>query len=128
MPWGDATDHFFDEREEALVSAALAALAKAGPEQESLLRAELERLARTAALIRERPSITRSWPATRRAGGGEALIDLLCKVPDYDLDLHIPTKAVLGQAYLVAKINFFKALGYSLELVPDADELRERLA
>ena len=34
---------------------------------------------------------------------------------DYDIDLHMPTKAVLGQAYLIAKINFMKALGYTLE-------------
>lgn len=119
---------FFDAHEEALVHAALAVLADAGSEQQTLVRAELDRLGRTAALIRESPSITGNLPARRRAGGGEALIDLLCKVPDYDLDLHIPTKAVLGQAYLVAKINFWKALGYALELIPDTDDLHERLA
>lgn len=118
---------FFDAHEEGLVHASLAALAEVGSEQRALVLAELDRLGRTAALIRESPSIARAWPARRRAGGGEALIDLLCKVPDYDLDLHIPTKAVLGQAYLVAKINFWKALGYAVELLPGADDLRERL-
>ena len=73
--------------------------------------------------MRDTPSIAASW---RVKGGrwfsGESLIELLCRVPDYDLDLHIPTKAVLGQSYLIAKINFFKALRYALEpLNPPAD-------
>src|SRR5262245_13827589 len=123
----DAPDcSFLDAREAAVVSAALEAVRARSPEQESMLRADLERLARAAELIRESQSLSRSWHA-RRGGPGEALVDALCKVPDYDLDLHIPTKAVLGQAYLVAKINLFKAFGYALELAPGADELRERI-
>src|SRR5262245_27806945 len=118
---------FLDTREQDVVSAALAAVWARNPEQEAMLRADLDRLARAAALIRESPSILRSWHARRGARGpGEALVDALCKVPDYDLDLHIPTKAVLGQAYLVAKINLFKAFGYALELSGE-DELRERI-
>jgi hypothetical protein len=123
----EARYFFFDAHEEGLVRAGLAVLHEAGSEQEALVRDELERLARAAVLIRESPSILRTRPGKRRAGGGEALIDLLCKVPDYDLDLHIPTKAVLGQAYLVTKINFWKALGYALELIPDTEDLKERL-
>jgi hypothetical protein len=117
---------FLDAREQAVVSAALDAVRARNPEQEAMLRADLERLARAAELIRESPSLSRSWHARRGGRGpGEALVEALCKVPDYDLDLHIPTKAVLGQAYLVAKINLFKAFGYSLELASGVDELRE---
>jgi hypothetical protein len=41
------------------------------------------------------------------------------------VDLHVPTKAVLGQAYLVTKINFFKGLGYALEEIVGPAELIE---
>jgi hypothetical protein len=130
MPAPGAPDwFFFDARERDIVAAALDVVAAGSPEQGEQLLADLDRLAHAAEVVRKSPSIQRSWSAARRArGAGEALVEALCKVPDYDLDLHIPTKAVLGQAYLVAKINFFKALGYSLELAPGADDLRERLA
>jgi hypothetical protein len=52
---------------------------------------------------------------------------MLCRVRDYDIDLHIPTKAVIGQAYVIAKINFMKALVYSLVAVRAPDALRERV-
>jgi hypothetical protein len=107
---------FFDPAEAANVEAALQHIAEASPEEEPILRAVLGRLERTASLVRDTPSMAASW---RIRGGrdfsGESLIQLLCRVPDYDLDLHIPTKAVLGQSYLIAKINFFKALLYALE-------------
>jgi hypothetical protein len=107
---------FFDRAEESIVRRVLDTVAAATPEQASMLRANLARLRGVAEIIRDSPSITMSWHARgQRDVSGETLIDVLCRVPDYDLDLHIPTKAVLGQAYLIAKINFFKALGYALE-------------
>jgi len=89
------------------------------PDEAALLTANLERLAHTALVIAQSPPISASLPArgSRGAFSSESLVDLLCRVPDYDFDLHIPTKAVLGQAFLIAKINFFKALGYALDAV-----------
>ncbi len=52
----------------------------------------------------------------------------MCRLPDYDLDLHVPTKVVLGQAYLVMKINFFKGLGYALEGTGAPGDLHDRIA
>jgi hypothetical protein len=122
-PW-----FFFDHAEQEIVSAALAIVGANNSEQEGLLRASLARLERLAALIRDTPSIVTSW---RVAGGrsfsGESLIELLCRVPDYDLDLHVPTKATLGQGYLVAKINFLKALGYAVEPYSPPKDLTLRL-
>jgi hypothetical protein len=115
---------FFDTAEAHNVEAALRHIAEASPEEESILRAVLGRLERTATLVRDTPSMAASW---RIRGGrdfsGESLIQLLCRVPDYDLDLHIPTKAVLGQGYLIAKINFFKALLYALEPLSPSTEI-----
>jgi len=110
-PW-----FFFDRAEQDLVRRALDEVSARAPEQASMLRANLARLRGIAETIRDSPSIARSWHARgQNEFSGESLIDLLCRVPDYDLDLHVPTKAVVGQAYLIAKINFFKALGYALE-------------
>src|ERR1700733_9525841 len=107
---------FFDGAERDVVAASLAAIARGNPEQAALLRASLGRIERLAALIRDTPSIATSWHKMGgRAVSGEPLIGLLSRVPDYDIDLHIPTKAAVGQGYLIAKINFFKALGYALE-------------
>jgi hypothetical protein len=110
-PW-----FFFDAAEAEHVRDALALIRAASPDEEALLQGVLARLERSAALVRDTPSMAASW---RIRGGrnfsGESLVELLCRVPDYDLDLHIPTKAVIGQSYLIAKINFFKALIYALE-------------
>ncbi len=122
-PW-----FFFDPQERDLVSSALAVIRGASVETATLLDASLHRLEGLAALIRDSPSIVTSWKS--KVGhdfSGESLIELLCRVPDYDLDLHVPTKATLGQAYLVAKINFFKAIGYALEPLSPPKELTLRL-
>jgi len=110
------------------VDEVLRAVAAEHPEEALFLRANLERLGSAAAVIRDSPSIATSWKAHMQpAGSGEPLIDLLCRVPDWDLELHIPTKAVLGQAYLVAKINFFKALGYALDTTAGPERLSDRV-
>lgn len=117
---------FFDEPERALVADALAWLASAAPAEEGALRGNLARLGSLAAVIRSGAPIATSWHQMRGSRDpGEALVDLLCRVPEYDFELHIPTKAVLGQAYLVAKINFFKAVGYALAAAEAPPALRD---
>lgn len=104
---------FFDEIERELVTSALDAL---GPKPRVDLTGMLDRLGRHAALIRDTPPIATSWDAVAgRAFSVESLLQKLCAVEEYDLDLHIPTKAIVGQAFLVAKINTLKALGYMLK-------------
>ncbi len=117
---------FLDERERALVEQGIRFVEEASPAQGELLADNLARLARAADLIRTSPSIARSWQTPQHPTfSGESLLDLLCRVPDWDLDLHLPTKAVFGQAYLVAKINFFKALGYTLQGVGGPADLQD---
>ncbi len=129
IPTGKSTAawFFFDEAEQTLIAEVFRALRAASPEQEGTMRAALDRLTRLADLIRDSPSMATGWHARGRPSfSGETLIELLCRVPDYDLDLHIPTKAVLGQSYLIAKINFLKALGYAVEPLGHPD-LAQRL-
>lgn len=117
---------FFDAAERQLVEEALAAVVDAT--QRAALDGVLSRLRRAAELIRDTPSISSSWAAPAgRTFSAETLIEQLCRVPDYDIDLHVPTKAVVGQAYLVAKINFLKALGYALHAAAAPVELGERV-
>ena len=106
---------FLDARETAVFAAALARVAERSAAEAALLRDGLARLGHLAEVIRDCPPSTAAGRGHRRGDGhGEALVDLLCRVPDYDLELHLPTRAVLGQAYLVAKINLFKSVGYAL--------------
>jgi hypothetical protein len=119
---------FFDEEERDVVATSLEVIGHGNPKQAALLRSSLGRIQRLAGLIRDTPSISMSWHKMGgRAFSGESLIELLCRVPDYDLDLHVPTKAAVGQGYLIAKINFFKALGYALEPLHPPRELMLRL-
>lgn len=118
---------FFDEAERDLVREVLDEVRVANADQHAALHGSLARLMKLAELIRDSPSMSTGWHARgRRSFSGESLIELLCRVPDYDLDLHIPTKAVLGQSYLIAKINFFKALGYAVETL-DLPDLAGRV-
>ena len=109
---------FFDDRERAAVENALAVLGPHAPLQARQVEDALERLRRAAELVNECPAIERS---------SETLIDLLCRVPDYDLDMHVPTKAVIGNAYLLTKINFFKGVGYALESIGAPADVLERV-
>lgn len=104
---------------------ALDALTRAASPQLEAINGGLERLGRAAQLVDTSPSVKRSFHG--RMVSSESLVELLCRLPDYDLDLHLPTKAVLGQAYLVAKINFFKGIGYALESALGSPELIERI-
>jgi hypothetical protein len=119
---------FFDEHERTLVSTALGFVREVSAEHTAVLTDNLDRLSRAAAIIRQSPSIMRSLETRPRSSfSGEPLLDVLCRVPDYDLDLHIPTKAVFGQAFLIAKINFLKSLGYTLDTLGGPEELQSRV-
>ncbi|MBX3196569.1 MAG: hypothetical protein KF894_00330 [Labilithrix sp.] len=111
---------FFDEREAELVAHVLELL---GPKARAEAEGMLARLEGLAVWMRNAPSMSASWDVeTERAFSEESLLAQLCEVDDYDLDLHVPTKAVVGQAHLIAKINFFRALGYMVaaERLPPA--------
>ncbi len=119
---------FLDAAEQKLIDRALEAVGEKNPKQRATLDGMLSRLGRMAELIQDSPSIASSWEdGAGRTFSSNSLVDQLCRVPDYDLDLHIPTKAVFGQAYLIAKINLLKALRYNVEAVGAPTELRDRV-
>jgi len=119
---------FFDDPERAMLNRALTVVEQSNPKQRVELEGMIARLGTLATLIRDAPSMASSWDAgTRRTFSAASLIEELCRVHEYDLDLHIPTKAVIGQAYLVAKINLLKALGYMLEAAGASRELADHV-
>lgn len=109
-----------------MVQAALAVIEKANSEEASLLVASLGRLAQAADLVQKSPLLG-SWETRRMSQNGESLVDLLCAVPEWDLDLHVPVRVVFGQSYLVAKINFLKSVKYGLERVQASEALQDRV-
>jgi hypothetical protein len=119
---------FLDPSEMKLVERALAIVGDTNPKQRASIEGMLARLRSMAELIRDSPSLAASWDGgAGRVFSADTLIEKLCRVRDYDIDLHIPTKAVVGQAYLIAKINFMKALGYTLDGVGAPVELCEHV-
>ncbi len=73
------------------------------------------------------PDIRSPETIAGRTRSVESLIERLATSDPSSLDFLLPTRAVLGQAFLHAKINFLKALRFILEERPDAAGLTERL-
>ena len=59
----------------------------------------------------------------------ETLVESLCENPDISFILNIPTKAILGRGFTIAKINFFIMLSYLCRehslLCPSGNEIRD---
>lgn len=75
-----------------------------------------------AKAISQYPSILGKQSLGGSSRSIDTLVDNLCVKDPMDLILHIPTKAILGQGFAVAKINLFFMLFY---LVRDSEELKE---
>lgn len=99
---------FFDVREKELVELVLDAVGR-NSEQALALVGALEWLGRVALAVNDCPALTPS-EREQASAGADALVAELSVSSGADLELRFPTKAVLGQAYLVAKINFIKSM------------------
>jgi hypothetical protein len=119
---------FFDPVEQALLEESLALVDRGAPEMSRQLAALLERLQVLADTISKSAPIERPYAfGSRPVRTAETLLESLCSEPEFALDMHVPTKVILGQAYLVAKINFLKALTYAAEDAGGSTALQERL-
>jgi hypothetical protein len=99
---------FFDAREKELVELVLEVIGPDSGPAVALVHA-LEWLGRVAGAVVDCPALTRS-DHEQQTAEVDALGEELAAAADADLELKVPTKAVVGQAYLVAKINFIKAM------------------
>jgi hypothetical protein len=117
---------FLDERERGVVAAVLGVVGAASPARAETLARSLDWLGRCAGLVADCPTLTRC-DSQQASASIDGLVDHLSRVSEYDFELHCPTKAVLGQAYLVAKINFIDALEFAVRAVSGPPELLARL-
>ncbi len=69
----------------------------------------LKELARSISLY---PSILKEQYLGSTKRTVETLVESMCNSEVLDINLHIPTKALLGNGFLIAKINFFYMLFY----------------
>jgi len=87
-------------------------------------RMALEQLGRSISFY---PSILESHRLGGSSRSVESLVETLCRDDIPDMILHIPTKAVLGRSYSIAKINFLNMLRYIVKDVPDLMTLETRV-
>ena len=87
------------------------------------IRTNVDALIELARAISQYPSIlgSRQWGSTIRSV--ESLVQMLCCNHAIDKLMHIPTKAVLGKGFLIAKINLFFMMKYMADQV---DELNDK--
>jgi len=87
--------HFFHDAERALVDQSLDLVA-AGAQIEAALFHTNPRPPRPRRGSGPRqPTLLGSWEARRVAAGPEGtLLDLLCAVPDWDIELHVPVRVI----------------------------------
>lgn len=117
---------FLDGGEREFVREALDVVMASNLQHGQGLYAEMQALAQLAALIQDSPGIAEWVHGTRPLDSGEALIALCSSIVDYDKELHLPTKAMVGQAYVLAKIHFFENIAQALATARAPAALQER--
>jgi len=117
---------FLDERERDVITAVLEAVHAVDPGRAASLARSLDWLGCYAGLVVDCPTLT---PCDRQlvAASVDGLVDHLSRVSEVDFELRCPTKAVMGQGYLVAKINFIDALESAMRAVSGPTDLLGRL-
>ncbi len=97
-----------DEPEKAVISGALELLREHDPDAARALEADLSRLNGMAAVANGFPSMLAdvSSPKTK---GPRSLVSTLCQVDSGMSSFSLPIRAVMGDAFLVAKAQFFQA-------------------
>lgn len=97
-----------DEAERALVTAALDVLRGCDPDAAKALEADLARLDGMATVANGFPSMLAD-ARTAAARGSKTLVSTLCQVDSGMSNFSLPIRAVLGDAFLVAKAQLFQA-------------------
>lgn len=100
---------------------------RAAQEVEDVFHQAIRSLPPVAQAIEACPSFLEQQRLGNRVRSAESLIEALCRSENSNIELEIPTGAVLGRAFVLAKINFLKALSYTLDLAgaPGADPARQ---
>lgn len=102
----------FNEEERRIVAECLARIEKKNTGQLAYIRDHLESLSQLAQAISRYPSILGTQKLGERPRSPHTLVQMLCRQPGHRRILHVPTRAVLGKSFLVAKINFLHLIKY----------------
>jgi hypothetical protein len=91
------------------------------------LQAGVDSLTELARAISQYPSIlgSRQWGSTIRSV--ESLVEMLCCSHAIDKLMHIPTKAVMGKGFLIAKINLFFTMKYMTEQHEELSSISDKV-
>lgn len=91
------------------------------------IRSNTDALIELARAISQYPSIlgTRQWGNTVQSV--ESLVEMLSYSHSIDKLMHIPTKAVLGKGFLVAKVNLFMTLRIMAESNGEKETVSEKI-
>jgi len=118
----------FREEEGAIIQDLLSALRKSDRSKEIITvennMVALRELARSISLY---PSILKEQQLGSATRSVETLVNSMCSTDEFDFRLHIPTKALLGNGYLIAKINFYYMMIYLCEQVSAAEDIRDSI-
>jgi len=88
----------------------------------------IERLENLWAAIRQFPSIYSNESLGKRTRSFETLVETFSHVNPYASEAYLPTRAVLGRGYAVAKYNFCRLLGVVVEeFLADSEESIEEI-
>ncbi len=109
----------FTQDEEELVEKLKQAIKDKNMSEYTLVEKHKEALRSLAISISLHPSLLDSQKLSNHNRTMGSLLDTLCSRSIPDMILHIPTKAILGRAFTIAKINFFIMLWY---IVREKDE------
>ena len=118
----------FNEDEKGIIGRLIKLLQSQGRKEEvKTLKNNRTALRELAASISLYPSIL----STHQLGGisrsVDTLITMLCQNEEHDVILHIPTKALLGQGYTIAKINFFFMLLYLIRDISTGNSIEDEI-
>jgi hypothetical protein len=112
----------FDSREGPLVEAALEAIAEHAPQDATILAELADRLLTLNQLVNAAPSLRRARELASTLRSEETLVDYLTGIDGLAGDLELPFKATLSRTFLLAKIQFLRALVKSTDANRERDE------
>ncbi|MEE2709653.1 MAG: hypothetical protein VYA69_08655 [Gemmatimonadota bacterium] len=104
----------FSGRDRTLITAIIDALHASdrsdAPELEQSIEDSTERLERLATLMMAYPSLRQSQKLGEQTRNHTTLIEALSDATPFTTDLVLPMRVMVGQTYVVARLNFFRLL------------------
>jgi hypothetical protein len=115
----------FDDEESATIDSIVKALGKKQKELEiENINKHMYALLELGRAISQYPSILQTNIEGSQYKSLDNLLEMLCRDATIDEITNIPTKAVLGKGFLIAKVNFFYYLHYIAETI---EELHKKI-